>query len=82
MPSKQMRRQQKKAQKQKAKAKVRSERSSRKGTTKAKVGLKTARTWALGECYASSGWHKRNAQVKAIISRRSPEGRVAAVTFE
>ena len=82
MPSKQMRRQQIKAQKQKSKAKVRASRSSRKGTSKAKVSIKTTRSWTLGECYVSSGWHKRNAQVKAIISRRSAEGRVAAVTFE
>jgi hypothetical protein len=83
MSTKRARDQQKKTEKAKAKAKQRSARSSRKPKASAggRANLSDAATWSEGACYLSDNWYERGAQVVAVFSRRSEEGRVVAAVF-
>lgn len=82
MSNKRAARSQKKAEKSKAKAKSRARHSSRAGTTTGAAGVKTAMRWPIFDCYLSSNWHERGAQVVAAFARKNDNGQVAAAFME
>lgn len=85
MSKKREHRQAKKAERSRKKRdRARQSRGSRRvvGLNTGSASLDEASSWPVGECYLSSNWHERGAEVHAGFTRIHADGRRAAAFFE